>query len=141
MCTARRIPASRRPPLFAVVIAHRDGRVLLVHNRKRRVWELPGGWIDPGETPAQCALRELAEESACHAGALRLLAWIGLQGADTPDASTTWGAVYAAEVGAPTRSEPDPEISAVMTCRADALPTPTSAIDAWLLRQFPAAQG
>lgn len=29
----------------------------------RGLWELPGGKIEPGESPAACALRELAEET------------------------------------------------------------------------------
>lgn len=40
-----------------------DGRLLLVFNRWRREWELPGGTIDPGETPRQAAIRELREET------------------------------------------------------------------------------
>lgn len=30
---------------------------------RRGVWDLPKGKIDPGETPAECALREVAEET------------------------------------------------------------------------------
>ncbi|RJL27132.1 NUDIX hydrolase [Bailinhaonella thermotolerans] len=41
-------------------------RLLLVFNRGRRCWELPGGQIDPGETPRQAAVRELREESGLH---------------------------------------------------------------------------
>jgi 8-oxo-dGTP diphosphatase len=43
-----------------------DGRVLLAERTPRQVaagfWELPGGKIDAGETPAQAAARELDEE-------------------------------------------------------------------------------
>lgn len=51
-----------------VIPIDRDGRVLLISGRDpvdRRAepwWEIPGGGIDPGESPADAALRELAEE-------------------------------------------------------------------------------
>ncbi|MGW2842441.1 NUDIX hydrolase [Streptomyces sp. NPDC001493] len=39
------------------------GRVLLVHDRYRKSWELPGDMIEPEETPRAAALRELLEET------------------------------------------------------------------------------
>ncbi|TQS23436.1 NUDIX hydrolase [Microbispora sp. KK1-11] len=53
-------------PLALVAAWHRHAhldRLLLVFNRFRDCWELPGGLIDPGETPRQAAVRELREES------------------------------------------------------------------------------
>lgn len=43
------------------VVIH-DRRVLLLRN-DRDEWELPGGRLEPGETPEQCVVREIAEET------------------------------------------------------------------------------
>jgi 8-oxo-dGTP pyrophosphatase MutT (NUDIX family) len=57
---------------FAVVFAQRrDGRVVLVRQYKHgigeSVLELPAGALEAGETPAECARRELEEETG-HVG-------------------------------------------------------------------------
>ena len=44
-------------------VAYRDGRFLMVWNRKRGGWEMPGGHIKEGETVEQGAAREFAEEA------------------------------------------------------------------------------
>jgi 8-oxo-dGTP diphosphatase len=52
-----------------------DGRVLMAERTARQVsagfWELPGGKIDPGETPREAAMRELDEEIGVKALAVR----------------------------------------------------------------------
>ena len=49
-------------------------RILLVREREDGRWTLPGGWADPGETPAEAVVREVAEEAGYHTRAVRLLA-------------------------------------------------------------------
>ena len=54
-----------RPFVAASVAVFRDGRVLLAARGKepmQGVFTLPGGLVEPGETLAQAALRELREE-------------------------------------------------------------------------------
>jgi len=62
----------------AALPVHADGRLVLVsqyrHPVAARVWELPAGRLDPGETPEQGALRELEEEVGLRAGRLERLA-------------------------------------------------------------------
>jgi len=47
---------------FVYVIAFRGGRFVMVRHQER-AWEMPGGRIEPGETPEQAAVREFSEET------------------------------------------------------------------------------
>lgn len=46
----------------AVVLRDEQGRVLLVRKRGTSMWMNPGGKPEQGESPAQCAAREVGEE-------------------------------------------------------------------------------
>lgn len=58
-CTPGRVPA-------AVAVVVENGYLLIAHRfpdvHLPDLWEFPGGKIDPGETPEDCAIREVAEE-------------------------------------------------------------------------------
>ncbi len=41
----------------------RDGRILLVQERRDRCWCMPGGWADVGDIPSEMVAREVWEES------------------------------------------------------------------------------
>ena len=63
-----------------VLVLDLHDRVLLIHARDpddlaSEWWELPGGGIDPGETPQEAASRELAEETGILAGELGPCLW------------------------------------------------------------------
>ncbi len=48
---------------FAVILARHRGKWVFCRHRARDTWEMPGGHIEPGETPLDAARRELYEES------------------------------------------------------------------------------
>jgi len=53
-------------PSVFVAVQGRGGRLLLVRRCDSGTWELPGGRVDIGETAAEAAVRETAEESGVH---------------------------------------------------------------------------
>ncbi len=48
---------------YAVVCSSFNGKWILSKHKKRDTWETQGGHIEEGETPLECARRELFEES------------------------------------------------------------------------------
>jgi 8-oxo-dGTP diphosphatase len=51
-------------PRLAAGVLYRDeaGRVLLVKPTYQDGWDIPGGYVEPGESPKQAAAREVDEE-------------------------------------------------------------------------------
>jgi mutator protein MutT len=59
-----------RPTLVTLVYARREDEVLLLKRRKHPfpgLWTAPGGKVDHGESPVECAVRELQEETGLRA--------------------------------------------------------------------------
>lgn len=122
-------------PMPAALAAVWHGRhLLLVFDRFRHQWELPGGRIDPGETPRQAAVRELHEESGLHVPAVTLAGYARFRLTAPP--RDEYAAVYTAHVT--TRHHdftPNTEISAIRWWDTTGpLPGDTQIIDATLAR-------
>ena len=67
------------PPIMCAgaVVRDADGRLLLVrrgHAPSVGLWSLPGGRVEPGESPAQAAAREVLEETGLEVDVRDLLA-------------------------------------------------------------------
>jgi 8-oxo-dGTP diphosphatase len=119
------------PPKFAVVVA-RDARgVVVVFNRYRKVWELPGGFIDPGESARDAAARELGEEAGCTA---RNLSWLGL--VEVNDGAAHFGAVFRCDVDDVPAAFQNEEIGAIGRWTKEWCPRPLGESDAALLNRF-----
>jgi 8-oxo-dGTP pyrophosphatase MutT (NUDIX family) len=76
----------RRGPLYGLgtsVYAERDGKILILKRAMGEAtgaWYTPGGGLDPGETPLECARRELFEETGLvPSGPLELVGLIGMK--------------------------------------------------------------
>ena len=50
-------------PAASVTLFDETGRILLAMHADRNIWVLPGGIIEPGESPADAAVREVWEET------------------------------------------------------------------------------
>lgn len=67
--------ADQRPAIAAAVVVQ-DGRLLLVQRRVPEgslSWQLPAGAVEPGETFAEAAVRETAEETGLVVAAVTTL--------------------------------------------------------------------
>ena len=106
-----------RPLTSSLVVVRGDSGFMLLHNKYRSEWELPGGLIDPGETPRECAERECFEESGFRVTGLR---FAGLMEFDlSPDWNhaerrSEFSALYCAEAPAGAVFEENDEMSGMI---------------------------
>jgi 8-oxo-dGTP diphosphatase len=96
------------PCAFSLVLVWHDGRCLLVFDRWKQSWELPGGARDEGETPREAALREVAEETGEQLESLEYLGVVRIRLA--ADGREELGAIYQSHVDRPHPFVPNDEI-------------------------------
>ncbi len=71
-----RVPLFSHPTPFSVgdaAIIDEPGRILLIRRADNRMWAMPGGALEVGETPAEGVLREALEETGWRCEALALM--------------------------------------------------------------------
>ena len=61
------------PSFSASAVVIEEGQVLLIQRKDFEVWGLPGGGIDPEETVAETAIREVREETGIDISLTRLV--------------------------------------------------------------------
>ncbi len=90
---------------IAVPVDESGEHVLMIWRRRfvvdRWSWELPGGYVDPGEDPAICAAREVEEETGWRPRSVRAL------GSFQPLSGTAENILFVAEGCEPTGKSPD----------------------------------
>ena len=66
----------------AATILIENERIALIERHKagRHYFTIPGGGVDPGETPEEAALREMEEETGLQVAILRLVAEVWFKG-------------------------------------------------------------
>ncbi|MFB4422919.1 NUDIX hydrolase [Streptomyces sp. QL37] len=105
-------PPGDAPSPTALTALWHQGSVLMVHDRHRDSWELPGGRIDPGESARQAALRELFEETGHEPdGPLRFVGHAEF--ALAPRQRREYGALFAGTARGRREFEPNDEIIAI----------------------------
>ncbi|MGH3312891.1 MAG: NUDIX hydrolase [Streptomyces sp.] len=97
---------------YALMVLWHENRVLMVLERDRACWELPGGGIEPGETPRAAAVREVREEAGQRVPP-RDVHFAGFARTLLPDHAVMYGAMFTARTDAPAPFVPNEEISAV----------------------------
>lgn len=100
------------PLTHALVVVESETTFLFVHNVWRHEWELAGGVIDPGETPRQCAARELAEESGQVADSLQLEGVMKFR--LEPDDRLEYGALYYTRLERRLQFTPNAEVDRIV---------------------------
>ena len=84
-----------QPLTHALVVGKAAEGYLLMFNTWKQKWEVPGGLIDPGETPRHAAARELMEETSQQAE----LHFAGIMKFQLkPDDRIEYGALYLANI-------------------------------------------
>ncbi|MGW0574082.1 NUDIX hydrolase [Streptomyces tauricus] len=125
----------RDAPLPAALVAvwHAD-RVLMVFDRFRQGWELPGGRVEKGESPRQAAARELLEESGQEPdGPLRFIGYAGFVLA--PDQRAEYAALFAGRTTDIRKFQANEEISAIRWWNfREIIPGRVQRLDSYLAR-------
>ena len=70
-------------PTVVVIVRNSEGELLMVHDCDCDQWTIPGGIMEPGESPANAAVREVWEETNVIVKPTRIIGVVGGEGGET----------------------------------------------------------
>ncbi|MFG3258131.1 NUDIX domain-containing protein [Streptomyces sp. NPDC048172] len=108
-----REPEDARSAAYVLVVLRHGGRLLMVYERDRECWELPGGGIEPGETARAAAVREVREETGQRVREEDLRFAGFSRTALGPERGVLEGALFTGEIPDPVPFAPTSEITAI----------------------------
>ena len=104
-------PDSYSPLIITFAAIRYKDSYLLVHHRNRQSWELPGGHIEDGESPRDCAIRELFEETCQTVNNLNFRAVMKYHNPSKD--RYYYGTLYSGELSSPVPFRANDEISQI----------------------------
>jgi ADP-ribose pyrophosphatase YjhB (NUDIX family) len=121
------------------IVGNAAGEILLIQRADSGVWLYPTGWADVGYSPAEVAVKEVAEETGVDVEVLGLVAVLdGMRlGLRIPMYSLVW---HCRQTGGALKAHPL-ECADVGWFAEDKLPTPLAGADRWKDAAFAAIRG
>jgi len=133
-----RVEGTHRFPVSVKGVVVNAGKIVLLKN-ERDEWELPGGKLEPGETPERCLVREIAEELGVSVNIAALLdSWVYRVAPSVDVLILTYG-VYALDNAALSRSNEHKELGQFTLTEIGSLPMPEgykASVRSWMARKL-----
>lgn len=130
-------------PVAGAAVRDARGWLLLQQRAEEGTWGLPGGWVRPGESAAECARREVLEETGW---AVEVTGLLGVYTAPGPNTYTYPSgdrvqlfSVIVEAVALRREGDPDGETRALGFFAPDALPSPLHGPDGAAIADFASA--